>query len=88
MVIIEESSTDDRIEADRKIIAQSRNEIVAELGIAMRDSALSYPVYLCMPQSGDALATPLDPSDEDWLRGAKRRRYRRSHHNPRSCHKD
>ena len=74
MGTINESSKDDRIEADRTIIAQSLNDIVAEVGVAMRDATLNYPVFLCIPQSGDALvtlATPLDPSDDDWLRGAK-----------------
>jgi hypothetical protein len=63
------SSTDDRIEEDRGIISQSLVEIAAEVGGALRDAGLSYPVYLCCPLSGNALvtlATPVDPSDNDW----------------------
>ena len=64
-----ESSADDRIETDRGIIRQSLGEIVAEVGVALRHAGLISPVYLCIPLSGDALvtlATPVDPSDDDW----------------------
>jgi len=64
-----ESSADDRIQAHREIIRQSLDEIAADVGTPLRDAGLNYPVFLTVPQSGDALATiatPLDPSDEDW----------------------
>jgi hypothetical protein len=63
------SSTDDRIGAQREIIAQSLSDIVAEVGAAMREVGLSYPVYLCIPGSGNAIiavVTALDPSNDDW----------------------
>jgi len=59
-----ELSADNRIEQDRAIIQQSRDEIAAAVGTALRDAGLNYPVYLYIPRSGDALvtlATPVDP---------------------------
>ena len=56
-------------EAQREIIRQSVNEIAAEVGIALREAHLDFPVFLTVPNSGDSLATmasPLDPSDGDW----------------------
>jgi hypothetical protein len=64
-----EPSTDDRIEAQREIVAQSLNDIVAEVGVAMRGAGSSYLVYLCIPGSGNAIitvVTALDPSNDDW----------------------
>ena len=40
-----------------------------EVGIAMRDAHLDYPVGLTVPISGEAPITmviPVDPSDDDW----------------------
>ena len=56
-------------EAQRMVIREALNEIAAEVGAALRDTHLDFPVYLTVPNSGDAVATvacPLDPSDEDW----------------------
>jgi hypothetical protein len=56
-------------EAQRAIIRQSINEIAAEVGTALRDARLDFPVFLTVPTSGYSFATmacPLDPSDEDW----------------------
>ena len=56
-------------EAQREIIRQSINEIAIEVGVALRDGHLDFPVYLTVPNSGESLATmacPLDPSDGDW----------------------
>ena len=63
-------SPDEAIEVQREIIRPSLNAIAHDIGMLMRDSGLNFPVYLCLPNSGDAVvtvATPLDPSDEDWL---------------------
>jgi hypothetical protein len=60
---------DDRLDAQRDIIRQSINEIANDIGMAMRDVGLTFPVYITVRNSGDALvtiATPLDPSDPDW----------------------
>ena len=64
-----ELSANDRTEADRKIIRQSLNEIANDVGIALRDAGLAHPLYLAVPNSGDALATiitPVDPPSDDW----------------------
>ena len=56
-------------DAQREIIRQSLDEIAAEVGTALRDAHLDFPVYLTVPTSGDLLATmacPLDPSDSNW----------------------
>jgi len=65
-----ESSTDSLI-AMRDAIRQSINEITAQLNSALVKAELAYPIYLCVPASGDALATlacPLDPNDAEWDR--------------------
>ena len=55
--------------AQRDLIRQSLNEIANDLSMEMRDAALDFPVYMTVPNCGHSLATiatPLDPSDEDW----------------------
>jgi hypothetical protein len=56
-------------EAQRAVIRQSLDEIAAEVGVALRDAHLDFPVYITVPNSGESLATmacPLDPSNGDW----------------------
>ena len=56
-------------DAQREIIRQSLDEIAAEVGTALRDAHLDFPVFLTVPNSGNSLATmasPLDSSDGDW----------------------
>ena len=67
--IVEQTSTDDGREAQREIIRLALDEIATEVGTALRDAHLDFPVFLTVPNSGDFLATmacPLDPSDADW----------------------
>jgi hypothetical protein len=67
----DDPSTDDALDAQRDIIRQSINEITNDIGMAMRDVGLTFPAYITVRNSGDALvtiATPLDPSDADWQR--------------------
>lgn len=67
----DESSTDDRINAQRDLIRQSLDDIATEVGIALGNAGLTCPVLLTVPNSGNSLttvATPIDPSDEDWSR--------------------
>ena len=62
-------SADDQIEPKREIIRKCLNEIIADVESRLRAAGLSSTVFLTVPLSGDAivtLATPLDPSDEDW----------------------
>ena len=65
----QQSDADDLRYAQRDIIRSSLNEIANDLSMEMRDAALDFPVYMTVPRSGHSLmtiATPLDPSDEDW----------------------
>jgi hypothetical protein len=65
----DDPSTDDRLDAQRDTIRQSLDAIVNDIGMRMRDVGLTFPVYITVRNSGDALvtiATPLDPSDEQW----------------------
>ena len=50
-------------------ISQSLNEITNDIGMALRDAGLMFPIFITIPTSGIALATiatPVDPSDQDW----------------------
>ena len=67
--IVEQTSTNDGREAQREIIRLALDEIATEVGTALRDAHLDFPVFLTVPNSGESLATmacPLDPSDADW----------------------
>jgi hypothetical protein len=67
--IVEQTSTNDGREAQREIIRLALDEIATEVGTALRDAHLDFPVFLTVPNSGDSLATmacPLDPSASDW----------------------
>ena len=59
---------DDKLDTQRDIIRQSLAEIANDIGMAMRDVGLNFPLYMTVRNSGDALvtiATTLDPSDAD-----------------------
>ena len=65
---------DDRLDTQRDIIRQSLDEIANDIGMAMRDVGLTFPVYMTVRNSGDALvtiATTLDPSDADWQQASE-----------------
>jgi hypothetical protein len=66
-----ELPTDDDQDTVREAIRRSLNEIAAQLNSALIAAGIACPVYICVPMSGDALvtlATPLDPSDDEWNR--------------------
>ena len=68
-----QTESDDSLDAQRDIIRQSLDAIANEIGMAMRDVGLTFPLYITVRNSGDALvtiATPLDPSDTDWQRAS------------------
>ena len=46
-------STDDTLDAQRDIIRQSLNEIVSDIGMAMRDVGLTFPLYITVRNSGE-----------------------------------
>ena len=67
-------STDDKLDTQRDIIRQSLNEIANDIGMKMRDVGLTFPLYITVRNSGDALvtiATPVDPSDADWQQASE-----------------
>ena len=64
-----QTELDDRLDAQRDIIRQSLDAIINDIRMEMRDVGLTFPVYITVRNSGDALVTiasPLDPSDEQW----------------------
>ena len=64
-----QTASNDKLDAQRDIIRQSLDAIINDIGTAMRDIGLTFPVYITVRNSGDALVTiasPLDPSDEQW----------------------
>ena len=64
-------STNDDIEDKREIIRDCLNEMIIEIGKRLHEAGLNCPIFLTVPNSGDAIilmATPLDPSDADWSR--------------------
>jgi hypothetical protein len=57
------------LDAKRKILRQAIDEIARQVGLALQDAGLHFPVYITVPNTGDALATiatPIDPSDIEW----------------------
>jgi hypothetical protein len=57
---------------DRETIRQSLDAVSSDIGMAMRDAGLgAIPVFILVPNSGNAVATvmtPLDPTEEVWAR--------------------
>ena len=57
------------LDARRAILSQSLPEVVNDIGMALRDAGLHFPIFITLPTSGNTLATlatPLDPCDDDW----------------------
>ncbi len=57
------------LDARRAILSQSLPEIFNDIGMALRDVGLHFPIFITLPTSGNTLATlatPLDPCDDDW----------------------
>ena len=66
-IIQDDSLTDDKIEGEREIIRKALTEIVQEVGNRMREAGLTYPVFMTVPSSGNAImtmATPVDQSND------------------------
>jgi hypothetical protein len=65
----DEPSIDDSLDAQRETLRQSLDAVASDVGLALRDAGLNFPVFLTVPSSGNSLATiatPLDPIDDDW----------------------
>jgi hypothetical protein len=64
----------DDLEEKRSVIRQSLDEIANEVGIAMIDLQLKFPLGLTVPSSGHAfitMVTHIDPSNvDDWERAS------------------
>jgi hypothetical protein len=65
-----ESLTGDNLDAQREVIRQSLDTMSAEMGIALKEAHLNFPLGLTIPSSGNAIVTMITPSDgisdEDW----------------------
>ena len=70
----DDHETNDRLDAQRDIIRQSLDAIVNDIGMAMRDVGLTFPLYITVRNSGDALVT-LRPrlTAKRWVKNAPRR---------------
>ena len=61
------------LDAQRSIIRETLDEIVNDIGMAMRDAGLHFPVFMTLRDSGNSLATiatPRDEPDDDWSRAS------------------
>jgi hypothetical protein len=66
--------TIDELDGQRDIIRQSLNEIANDIGMPMRDVGLTFPIYMTVRNSGDALvtiATTLEPSNAEWQQASE-----------------
>jgi hypothetical protein len=62
---------DDALEAQRSIVRQSLDQIAADVGTALLETNLTFPIGLTTPSSGRAfltIVTQNDPSDEEWAK--------------------
>jgi hypothetical protein len=63
------SAVEASIAEKRELIRQLLPGLASEVSMLMRDAGLTFPIFLCIPNSGNALltmATPLDPSESEW----------------------
>ena len=70
----DELSTDDAIDAQRDLIRQSLDAIASDIGVALRDAGLNFPVFLTVPSSGYSLATIASRSTQRMPTGSRHRR--------------
>jgi hypothetical protein len=64
-------TADDWYSSQRRSLTESLNDIAAQVRMALDDAGLAVEVFLTVPSDGEALinlATPVDPSDERWVR--------------------
>ena len=62
------------LDAQREIIRSNLTEIANDIGMAMRDVGLRFPVLFTVRDNGDSLATiatQVDPSDDDWQQASE-----------------
>jgi hypothetical protein len=66
-----ELSPNGTLQLQRETIRQSINEITEALNSALVQAGVPFPVFLCIPSTGDAIATfasPVEPDDAAWDR--------------------
>jgi hypothetical protein len=64
----------DDLEEKRSIIRQSLDEIAADVGTALLEANLTFPIGLTTPSSGRTLITIVtqdDPLDEEWAQASE-----------------
>jgi hypothetical protein len=69
-----DASASDWRRQQRKRLTMSLDDIAAAVTTALQEAGLTMPIFFTIPSSGDALltyATPLDPSDSEWLRAGQ-----------------
>ena len=67
-------STGNKLDTQRDIIRQSLDAITNDIGLAMRDVGLTFPLYITVRNTGDSLVTimtPIDPSDTHWQQASE-----------------
>jgi hypothetical protein len=67
--IVEPKSTNSEPEAQRAIVRLALDAIATEVGAALHDAHLDFPVGLTVPSSGFSfitMVTLLDPNESDW----------------------
>ena len=65
---------DAALEEQRSIIRQSLDQIAADVGTALFEANLTFPIGLTTPSSGRAFLTVVtqnDPSDEEWAQASE-----------------
>ena len=65
---------DDALEDQRSIIRQSLDQIADDVGTALLQANLTFPIGLTTPSSGRAfltIVTQNDPSDEEWAKASE-----------------
>jgi hypothetical protein len=68
--LVESIALEDHPDEQREIIGQSLDAIANDIGLAMRDAGLDFPIFMTVPASGGAvptIATSLNSTDEDWF---------------------
>ena len=72
-IINDANAWTDKLDAGREVIKESLTQVANDIGMALRDAGLHFPVFITVRDSGDSLATiatPVDPSDHDWQRAS------------------
>ena len=67
----ESVTSNDGLDEMRMSLKEQLPAIALEIEVALKDAGLNYPVFLCVPSSGRAVATvatALDPADDEWDR--------------------